>query len=75
METIDVGVNRLYRHADGGLYRTLGFLEIKMDNGEWKEGVRYMDIAKGEKECGTTIERFMERFVPEFKDRDHEIHE
>lgn len=76
MENSEIGVNRLYRHADGGIYRTLGFLEIKMDNGLWKKGIRYISLSEQGVECGTTLERFKERFFPEYVGSDeYEAHE
>lgn len=77
MESSEIGVNRLYRHVDGGIYRTLGFTNIKMDdeNGTWKKGIRYECLVGDMGECSTSIERFLSRFSPEFIERDHEVHE
>ena len=75
MEASEIGVNRLYRHADGGIYRTLGFLNVKMDSGEWKNGVRYLSLCGQKPECATSMERFRDRFYPEYDDYADQISE
>ena len=73
MELSQIKVGRLYRHADGGLYRVLGFTRVKIQNGPWHEGVRYEFAIDEGPEFSTDFARFCHRFTPEVPEDQYEL--
>lgn len=53
----------IFKHADGALYRRVGVVEIKMDDGRWEPGVLYRPINQVWPIYATTKKRWADRFT------------